>query len=103
LEKAIAKYDQALQVDPRYSEVYYNRGLAHRRQDELEKALRDYTQAIRLDPEFVAAYSNRGYTYYMMGDLNRALVDFERVLQIDPGNEDAQHSVDIIRKLFDRK
>ena len=44
LDKAIAEYDKALELYPRYTEVYYNRGLAYRKKDNLAKAIADYTQ-----------------------------------------------------------
>ncbi len=38
LDKAIAEYDKALDLYPRYTEVYYNRGLAYRQKENITKA-----------------------------------------------------------------
>ena len=92
LASAIAEYDKAVELYPRYPEVYYNRGLAHRKMDEMAAALADYTQAIRLDPKYVPAYANRGYAYYMLKDYHNALADFDRILELDPNNTDAKKS-----------
>ena len=94
--EAIESYTKAVDLYPRYAEVYYNRGLAYRKLDKLAEALEDYSQAIQMDPRLAAAYSNRGYVYYKMGDLERALADFDQVLKLDPENEDARKSRAVI-------
>jgi tetratricopeptide (TPR) repeat protein len=75
-----------------------NRGLAHRKRDELNEAVADYSQAIRLDPKYVPAYANRGYVFYMLKDYDSALVDFDKILELDPQNTDAKKSREIIQK-----
>jgi len=63
-DEAIKYYTQAIKVEPRYVEAYYNRGLCYEQRDELEKAEKDLRQALKLDPQ---------YTY--------AAIALERVLQ----------------------
>ncbi len=96
LDKALAEYDKAVELYPRYPEVYYNRGLAYRQKDELARAVADYSRAIRLDPKYVPAYANRGYVYYKLGRLDKALADFDKILELDPGNANAKESRNII-------
>lgn len=98
LEKAIAEYDRALELYPRYTEVYYNRGLAYRMKDNVAKAVSDYTQAIHLDPKYIPAYYNRGYVYYTRGDYDRALADFDKILELDPNHAAARKGHDVITK-----
>jgi aldose 1-epimerase len=96
LDQALAEYDKALDLYPRYTEVYYNRGLAYRQKDNLANAVADYSRAIRLDPKYVPAYANRGYVFYKQGRLNRALADFDKILELDPDNANAKESRNII-------
>ena len=96
LDQALAEYDKAVELYPRYPEVYYNRGLAYRHKDDLVKAIADYSRAIRLDPKYVPAYANRGYVYYKLGRLQKALADFDKILELDPGNANARESRNII-------
>ena len=46
-DKAVAEYDKALELYPRYTEIYYNRGLAYRQKGDLDRAIGDYTHALR--------------------------------------------------------
>ena len=59
-DKAIADYDQAIRLDPKYAAAYHNRGLAWYAKKEYDKAIADYDEAIRLDPKYAVAYDNRG-------------------------------------------
>jgi tetratricopeptide (TPR) repeat protein len=58
---ALADYNQALRLDPKYVYAYNNRGLLKQsRLNDLPGALADYNQAIELNPNFPTAYRNRG-------------------------------------------
>ncbi|MBU4400040.1 MAG: tetratricopeptide repeat protein, partial [Planctomycetes bacterium] len=99
LEKAVEEYGKALVLYPRYTEVYYNRGLARRKLDDIPGAIADYSRAIRLDPGYIPAYANRGFAYYKLGELDLAIADFERILELDPKNADARKSREVILKM----
>jgi len=99
LAGAVAKYDQALALYPRFVPIYYNRALAHRKRGNLDRAIHDYTQALRLDPKYVPAYSNRAFAYYKKGDLAGAIADFEQVIKLEPDNADAKKNRDTLKKL----
>ncbi len=67
---------------PRYTEVYYNRGLAYRQKNDPGRAIADYSRAIRLDPTYIPAYANRGYAYYKQGRMDKALADYDKILEL---------------------
>ena len=48
-DKAIADYDEAIQLDPKFTWAYVNRGYAWTIKKEFDKAIADYTAAIRID------------------------------------------------------
>ncbi|MEW5912697.1 MAG: tetratricopeptide repeat protein [Thermodesulfobacteriota bacterium] len=48
--KALADYNQAIQLDPKYHEAYYNRSYALESQDQLKEALADAKKALSLAP-----------------------------------------------------
>jgi tetratricopeptide (TPR) repeat protein len=50
-EKAIQDYNQAIELDPKYTHAFNNRGTAYIKLKQFEKAIQDYNQAIELDPE----------------------------------------------------
>ena len=69
--RAIEDLDNAIRLNPSYSEAFVNRGLAYAHQREHERAIADFTMAIRLDPRNAAAYTNRGVAYTAKGERER--------------------------------
>ena len=67
LEEAIAKYDEAIRLDPQYAKAYFNRGLAYGNLGQFQRAIEDSGEAIRLDPQDAKAYNNRGLAYVVLG------------------------------------
>jgi len=55
LDKAIADFDKAIELDPNFEEAYCNRGVAYVQKGEVEKAISDLEKCIELsdDPELV--------------------------------------------------
>jgi lipoprotein NlpI len=83
-EHAIADYNEAIRLDPKYPFAYNNLGNAHRANGEYDCAIANYSDAIRLDPKYVAAYINRGNAYYSNGDKRRAIADYNEAIRLDP-------------------
>ena len=86
LDGAIADYDRAIELNPRYAHAYTNRGRAKRVKGNLDGALADYDRAIELDPDDVRAYCNRGFAKWTMGHLDDALADYDRAIELDPND-----------------
>src|SRR5262245_48971337 len=49
-DRALADYNQAIKLDPRYATAYKNRGDVWRARRDYDRAIAEYTEAIRLDP-----------------------------------------------------
>lgn len=84
LDRAIAEYTAALQLNPNYAKALYNRGLAQRRRGDDKAALADYTAAIAADQRFAVAYTARASLREVAGDLAGATVDLEEAIRLDP-------------------
>jgi serine/threonine protein kinase len=82
--EAIAAYNEAIALDPKYALAYYNRGAAYRNLKEYELAIADHSRAIELNPKHANAYGGRGVAYYYLKDYQHAVQDFDRALQLDP-------------------
>ncbi|MDX2288335.1 MAG: tetratricopeptide repeat protein [Hyphomicrobiaceae bacterium] len=71
-KKALADFDQALDLDPTNVEIYDYRGDALMASGDLDSAIANYDQAIRIDPTYAAAHYSRGRAYEQKGDLDTA-------------------------------
>ena len=49
-DKAIADYNEAIRLDPKFAIAYHNRGGAWGSKGDYDKAIADYNEVIRLDP-----------------------------------------------------
>src|SRR5262249_14013005 len=67
-DKAIADYDEAIRLDPKYRLAWLNRGRTWQASGKLEKALDDYKAAIRLDPRSPWGYALQASIYSSSAD-----------------------------------
>lgn len=82
-DQAIARYTQAIQWNPT-SSAYFNRGMAHSRQQDPQAALEDLNRAIELDPTMAQAYYERGNLWFQLGDRQRAIADYTQTIRLAP-------------------
>ncbi len=93
--KAIADYNRAIALDPRFVDAYINRGNAKAELGRLQSAIADYDLALTLDRQDAHAYYNRGSAKYKLDRQADAMVDFERAGQLDP-----QFTLQVVRSLL---
>lgn len=55
---AIEKFDQAIEINPKYAKPYNNRGIAYEEKGLYHQAVRDYTKSIELNPDYLNAYNS---------------------------------------------
>jgi lipoprotein NlpI len=89
LDRAIADYTEAIQLDPKYAAPYNGRGNVWSDKGDLERAIADYTEAIRLDPEYVIAYRNRALIWNRKGDADNSIADFDQAIKLNPKDAEA--------------
>jgi tetratricopeptide (TPR) repeat protein len=90
-DKAIAKFNKSLELNPEDAIVYYFRGNCYANKGEYDKAVADYTKAIEMDPELKViereylvsrAYYEHGLAHKSKGEYDEAASDFEKVIQM---------------------
>jgi tetratricopeptide (TPR) repeat protein len=84
VEGAMTAFDRAIELSPRSSSAYLNRGLAWRRRGDLDRALADLDRAVLYAPGDARAYYHRGLVLRQRGDLRRARADESRAVELDP-------------------
>lgn len=88
-EEAITTYTQAIQINPKHAEAYYNRGIAYATLQRFEEAIADFNQAIQNNPKYAEAYFNRGIIYAKQHRYEEAIADYSQAIQINPKYKDA--------------
>ena len=68
LEKAVADFTQVIELDPKLTAAYVQRGACYTYLLEFEKALADNTKAIEIEPGNRKAYRNRSEIYRALAD-----------------------------------
>jgi lipoprotein NlpI len=82
-DRAIADFNEAIQLEPTSADAYDGRGTAHFAKGEIDEAIADDDEAIRLGPKYGGAHTNRGVSWYAKGDKVRALADFDEAIRLD--------------------
>jgi len=74
-EEAIISYSRAIELNPKFTEAYYGRGLAYGCKGEFDKAIADFTTVMVFDPGFAAAYNDRAVAYSSKKEYDKAWTD----------------------------
>jgi hypothetical protein len=88
LRGAIAAFDAAIEIRPKYAFAYLNRGMAYARLSESELAIKDFDQAINYAPYDARAYYQRSVALRALRKDARAVTDAERAVSLDRQYED---------------
>jgi Tfp pilus assembly protein PilF len=81
-DSALQRLGQAIVLEPRSAEIYYNRGLTLKHLRRYEEAAADFSSALDIDPDNEDAVINRGNVYYAEGRYDKAIGDYNRAIAI---------------------
>lgn len=81
---AIADFTQEIQVNPKSTEAYISRGLAHHDLEDFKKAIADFNQALILEPRNDHALYRRGEVRTDTEDFQGAFSDINQAIKINP-------------------
>jgi len=84
LQEAVAKYGQAIRLDPTMAQAYSNRGTTRLALENYPEALSDLNEAIRRNPFEARFYYNRGNVYWYLGDFEKEVQDLTEAIRLDP-------------------
>lgn len=84
LDEAIACYNRALAINPRFVEAYNNQGVALLALRRFDDAIASYRKALTIRPDYAQAHSNLGNAQRDIGQLEDAIDSYRRALAINP-------------------
>ncbi len=84
LDKAIAEYERALDIDSDYAPPYNSLGYAYLRKGEYEQAENAFQNYIRLIPEEANPYDSMADLYTRMGRHEEAIEHYRKSVELNP-------------------
>jgi lipoprotein NlpI len=83
-ERAIADYDAAIKINPKFGDAYFNRGHAWGLKGDPDRAIADYDASLRLNPKDPTAHASRAVELMVKGDYPASLIGFDVAIGLDP-------------------
>jgi len=86
-KKAVYCFEQALDLDPRNSDIWYNKGIAHSYLGNYREAIESYTKTLAIDERYDNAWINKGMIHDILGEYEEAIRCYENIhvaMDIDP-------------------
>jgi len=98
LDKAIAEYEKAIELEPNDADAHRNLGTAYGEQGKWEESAAAYERAIEIDPDFGEAYGDLAAAYFRLGRIPEALETGEKAIELAPDYATAHNNLGIIYK-----
>jgi len=70
--KALKKFNEATEIDPRYYQAWNMVGFCSRKTGDLKRAFDAYQKCLLIEPEYVEAHEYLGEAYLVSGDTTKA-------------------------------
>jgi tetratricopeptide (TPR) repeat protein len=85
-DKAIQASDSAIQIDPKNTLAWCNKGNALYELGRYAESLQCFDEAIGIDKKYVDAWSNKGWLLFNTGSYEKAVQCFDNATEIDPSD-----------------
>ncbi len=83
-DQAISDFSRSVQLDPKFPDAWFQRGMVYLNQFKPNKGLPDLDQAIKLYPKYSYYYFGRAEYYMKEGKFKLAIVDLEMAAKLNP-------------------
>lgn len=88
-QNKINYYNQAIELNPKFSAAYFNRGISYFETRQYGDAIKDFTMVIELNPTEYSAFLYRGYSYLKSFSYKQAIADFTECIKRDAASYQA--------------
>jgi tetratricopeptide (TPR) repeat protein len=84
LKLAKKNYEEAIRLDPNYSEAINNLGTIYYAEKNYRRAIKLYKHALKVAAPSASIYSNLGAAYFSRKDYKQAIDYYQEALKLDP-------------------
>jgi tetratricopeptide (TPR) repeat protein len=84
MPKALADFEKAIAINPKFIGGYFGRGLIRSQENQFSEAVADFDKSLELDPNSAISYYYRGVARASLGDKESAKSDLRKSLELDP-------------------
>lgn len=84
IDGAIAHYKQAIRIDPRYAQAYYNLGAAGSKKGLYTEAIICYREALAIEEDYPEAHNNLGNALCQLNQFDEAAKHLLRAIELKP-------------------
>ena len=103
-EKAMAIYNQVIELNVNCDEAYLLRGELYQKLGQAGKAVDDVLKALSIDPDYGEAYLTLALLYQSQGNLEKSIEAYQRAIKLDNNNQKAiKHIIQLCVTLADKQ
>ncbi|MCK4688849.1 MAG: tetratricopeptide repeat protein, partial [Candidatus Marinimicrobia bacterium] len=95
-DKAKSFYIRAIELNPDFTEAYYNLGSVYYEQENYTDAIKNFINAIEINPDLSETYYNLGVVYGKQGNHPDAIKCYKKTIEINPDLSEAYYNLGII-------
>jgi len=103
IKGAFEDYSAAININPKFSLAYLNRGQLKYDLKDYQSAIDDYTTAIKIKPDFAIAYYYRGLAKNKLNDSEGEIEDYTWAIKFQPDYAEAYYQRGLINYAKDDK
>ena len=92
-DEAVAEYERALAIHPRFARARNNLGNLLLLRGQVDEAIAQLQQALEIEPRLAGGHLNLGIVLLGKGQVDEAIAHLEKALTIDPGLANAHNSL----------
>lgn len=98
IDRAVAAYQKAIEIDPDQAAALVNLGTIHYHQRDWQQAEDCYRRALRARPHYALAHFNLGNLYDETGEWHKALEQYLAALEDQPDYPDAHYNIALLHQ-----
>lgn len=83
-QEALACYERAIEIDPRYTIAWHNKGATLQKLGKNHEAIACYDKALEINPYYAIAWSNKGRILGELGKYEDAIACCKRAIELQP-------------------